>query len=127
MSFIEEREFEIEHLGRVFTGQCEVEWGVEPAQDGGRTDPSWDAYAYVENINIITLEWYGLNDGHYFEVTKCDRNWLRINKLLVEIEMKLEFEEPYSQDDGFRKPAEREPSDYEIDKAQTAYERSIGL
>jgi hypothetical protein len=27
-----------------------LEWAIEPAQNGGRTDPSWEAYAYMEGV-----------------------------------------------------------------------------
>jgi len=128
-SFKEERSFEIDYMGRMFEGACEVTWGWEPAQNGGRTDPSWDAYAYVEDIKILKMGWHGLNDGHYFDVSIGDRNWLRLNKLLADLEGKIEFEEPEATDsyEPDYEPTERETTDREIDKAQTDYERSIGL
>lgn len=119
---IQDKLYEIDYKGRTFFGSCEIDWGYEPAQRGGMTDPSWDAYHYVDGVDIETINWYDVNsEVYYFKIVRGDRNWLRINKLLVEVEQALaekfsdmqpdEIEDDYS-------PDERKPDEYDLRKAQ---------
>jgi hypothetical protein len=34
------------------TIEVDVEYNIEPAQHGGRTDPSWEAYAILETVTV---------------------------------------------------------------------------
>ena len=69
-------EFEIEHSNRMFDGLCNV---------------SLDNDGDIANVDIEMLCWYSVTDGkgYYHEVERGDRNWLRINELLVRIELDI--------------------------------------
>ena len=42
--------------GLDFSLLADVDYSIEPAQDGGRDDPSWDAYVEVNSISIVGVE-----------------------------------------------------------------------
>lgn len=68
--------FGVQHKGREFGGNCYV---------------SFDEDGYIANVDIVLFCWYSKTNGkgYYHEVERADRNWLRINKLLVEVELKI--------------------------------------
>jgi hypothetical protein len=71
-----ESEFTITHKNRTFIGICLSEV---------------DSDGYMIKCDIKLLCWYSLSNGvgYFHEVEWCDRNWLRVNKLLAEIELMM--------------------------------------
>lgn len=68
-----------------------VEYYVEPAQNGGRTDPSWDAYVTVEDVYV------GQDLVSIFNVfTEA-----QLEILAKKVESELDQEEPAYDDDGY--------------------------
>ena len=122
------KQFEIDHLDRVFQGECEIDWGFEPAQRGGMTDPSWDAYYYINEVKIKWLEWTTYS-SRTLETEKGDRNWLRFFRLISDLEEKLqeEYEDLQPEKDDSYSPDEpdTEVDEYELNKAQNAYDKTI--
>ena len=63
---------EFEYQGRLFELVVDVNFEVEPAQNGGLTDPSWSAYPYIDGqelVSIVELD----DDGEEIEVDDRER------------------------------------------------------
>jgi len=53
----------------------------EPAQNGGMTDPSWDAYDELEEVKVLSVKWMTGCTDNEVEVFSGDRNFIRLEKL----------------------------------------------
>lgn len=56
MSIIET--FDVDYGDHSFEVEVDIDVSVEPAQRGGMTDPSWDAYAIVEGWKVTSAMIY---------------------------------------------------------------------
>ena len=50
-------EFDLfEYKDRLFDMTVDVEFKIEEAQDGGKTDPSWSAYPYIDGQDWVIIK-----------------------------------------------------------------------
>ena len=87
VDFGEDDDVVFEYHGHEISVSGVVEYDIEPAQHGGRTDPSWEAYAYPVDFKVTQL----YLDGKW-PVNQGDRFFDRIYALIKDEMEGYEFE-----------------------------------
>jgi hypothetical protein len=83
-----------------------ADFHVEPAQYGGRTDPSWDAYIEIDEVRDT--------QGEILSLTDKEEEYL----------VKL-IERDYENRSDCGPPEPDEPTDKDFEKAENAYEKML--
>ena len=85
MEFSTEEDFDIfEFKGKEFSITLNVEFHREPAQYGGKTDPSWEAFHEIDTHEILSiLEW---DDEREIEVPVCPKEVILEGKRFVSLQ-----------------------------------------